>query len=52
LTGTLGVLLDAKTRGFTSTISPHITKLQEAGIHLHPSLVAKVLQLSGEGLAN
>lgn len=48
LTGTMGVLLKAKQRGFISEITPLITDLRDGGIHLGDDVVARVIQLAGE----
>jgi predicted nucleic acid-binding protein len=49
LTGTLGVLLKAKSLGFVPTIAPLIDQLREGGIHLSDAVVAETLELAGEG---
>ena len=48
LTGTLGVLLRAKERGFVSKIEPLIAELQHGGIRLSDAVVEEVLRLAGE----
>ena len=48
LTGTLGVLLRAKERGFVLTIEPLIAELQHGGIRLSGVVVEEVLRLAGE----
>ena len=49
LTGTLGILIKAKNSHLVGAVAPLILQLQTAGIWLHPTLVAEVLQLAGEG---
>lgn len=48
VTGTLGVLLLAKERGLIESIGPLLLSLQEAGLFLHPALIAEVLALAHE----
>ena len=48
LTGTLGVLLLAKEKGFIPALAPLIKELQKAGLHLGTKLIKKVLKLAGE----
>jgi predicted nucleic acid-binding protein len=48
LTGTLGVLLLAKERGLVDRVAPLVSRLQEAGLYLHPALVARALEMGGE----
>ncbi|MGH8290736.1 MAG: DUF3368 domain-containing protein [Steroidobacteraceae bacterium] len=49
LTGTLGVLLRAKTLGYISAIKPVLTELIERHqFRLHPNLVKRVLLEAGE----
>lgn len=48
LTGTLGVLLLAKEAGLIPSVSAVISKLQEAGLFLAPSLIQKTLEIAGE----
>ncbi len=47
-TGTLGVILKAKQRGFLETVKPVIFALRGAGLWLGDRLVAEVLQQAGE----
>lgn len=47
-TGTLGLLLLAKEAECLPTISGALDALQEAGMHLKPSLVDKVRAMAGE----
>jgi predicted nucleic acid-binding protein len=47
-TGTLGVLLLAKERGLVRSVAAEITRLQEAGLYLGPTLIAKARELAGE----
>ncbi|HXG65668.1 MAG TPA: DUF3368 domain-containing protein [Blastocatellia bacterium] len=49
LTGTLGVLLDAKRRGLVSAIAPLLDQLQSLRFRLSPHTRAAVLTLAGEG---
>ena len=48
LTGTLGVLLAAKTGGHISRVSPCIQALLRHGLYLAPEIIAKTLTLAGE----
>lgn len=48
LTGTLGVLLEAKRQGFVPAVKPLVDRLLQGGIRLSDSLVAQVLVLAGE----
>lgn len=48
LTGTLGVLLDAKKRGLISEIVPMLDQLQSLRFRLAPQTRAAVLKLAGE----
>ncbi len=48
ITGTLGVLLKAKQRGFVAEIKPLIEQLQQGGIRLGRPLIAQTLQLANE----
>ena len=48
LTGTLGLLLAAKTQGLIPRLSPLITELLQAGLYLSPDLVAAVLRKADE----
>jgi predicted nucleic acid-binding protein len=48
LTGTLGILLLAKEAGLVESVSVWLTKLQEAGLFLAPSLIRKALEIAGE----
>ncbi|WP_437911505.1 DUF3368 domain-containing protein [Sorangium sp. So ce302] len=47
-TGTLGVLLRAKQRGFLDRVSPCLDRLQALGFRIAPALRASVLELAGE----
>ena len=47
-TGTLGVILKAKQRGFLETVKPVIFALRDAGLWLGDGLVAEALQQAGE----
>lgn len=48
LTGTLGVLLKAKTRGLIEEVGPLVQQLRSAGIRLSDGLIRKALELAGE----
>jgi predicted nucleic acid-binding protein len=48
LTGTLGVLLAAKAKGFISAVFPLVEQLLQEGLYLHPEIVEEVLKLAGE----
>jgi len=46
--GTLAVLIEAKRRALIGEVRPLLTRPREAGFHLTPALVARVLAASGE----
>lgn len=48
LTGTLGVLLEAKNRGYISAIKPLVQQLVQGGIRLGDQLIAETLKLAKE----
>jgi predicted nucleic acid-binding protein len=48
LTGTLGVLFNAKQKGLISALKPYIDKLQEVDFRISPLIVNKLLALSNE----
>lgn len=48
LTGTLGILLDAKRAGLVPTIGPLLDRLHELGFRLAPRTRILVMQLAGE----
>ncbi len=48
LTGTLGVLLKAKERGFIKSISDLLEELTKKGTWLNPKLILKVKQIANE----
>jgi predicted nucleic acid-binding protein len=48
LTGTLGLLLEAKQAGFIGSVSACVAQLREVGLFLSPGLVQKVLEIAGE----
>lgn len=48
LTGTLGVLLDAKRAGLIPAVAPHLDRLDALGFRLAPHTRAAVLKLAGE----
>ena len=49
LTGTLGVLLDAKRAGFVSAVTPLVDELQRLGFRLSDDTRNAVLRMAGEG---
>jgi len=48
VTGTIGVLLKAKEKGFVSSIKELLTELQEKGTWLNSKLISKALELANE----
>ena len=48
LTGTLGVLLAGKRKGFVTSLTPLLDKMQAEGIYLDARLVASVKEMAGE----
>lgn len=48
LTGTLGVLLDAKRAGMIAAVAPQLDRLDALGFRLAPHTRAAVLKLAGE----
>lgn len=48
LTGTLGLLIDAKRAGMVQRIAPLVDRLQELGFHLSARTRTAVLRLAGE----
>ena len=48
LTGTLGVLLDAKHARLIAAVAPHLDRLDVFGFRLAPHTRAAVLKLAGE----
>lgn len=48
VTGTLGVLLAAKSRGLVDNVAPIIDILLENDFYLHPALVSRALKAAGE----
>lgn len=49
VTGILGILLQAKQKGFIAEVKPHLQKLvNEAGFWLNPKLIEKILELAKE----
>lgn len=50
VTGTLGVLLKAKTLGYISEVRPYIRLLRQSGMWIDDSLVQLVLNRAGEGI--
>ena len=48
VTGTLGILLQAKQSGLLPSLSAAITALEKRGMWIAPALVAKAIRLAGE----
>lgn len=48
MTGTLGILLKAKEKGFILSVKELILKLREKGTWFHPKLITKIVELAGE----
>ncbi|MBI5303457.1 MAG: DUF3368 domain-containing protein [Chloroflexi bacterium] len=48
LTGTLGVLLEAKEHGFISAVKPLIEELVQGGIRLGADVIEESVRLAGE----
>jgi predicted nucleic acid-binding protein len=48
VTGSLGLLGRAKRLGLLSAVRPWVAKLEGAGVHYHPDLLAKFLAAIGE----
>ena len=46
--GTLGVLLEAKSRGFTESIGPLMERLENAGMWISEDVRRRILRLAGE----
>ncbi|MEM8556318.1 MAG: DUF3368 domain-containing protein [Bacteroidota bacterium] len=46
--GTLRVILEGKKAGHLSEVQPTLEKMRDAGMHLAPKLIARVLALAGE----
>jgi predicted nucleic acid-binding protein len=46
--GTLGILLDAKTRRLTDRIAPWVDRLEDAGMWLSDEIRQRILRLAGE----
>jgi hypothetical protein len=51
LTGTLGILLEAKRKGHVAAVKPLIEQLVQRGIRLSDAVVAEALRLAGESEA-
>jgi len=49
VTGTLGILLQAKQAGLLPSVSAAIAALEKRGMWIAPPLVARAIQLAGEG---
>lgn len=47
--GTLGVLVEAKSRGLTERIEPFVDRLENAGMWMSDAIRNRVLALAGEG---
>jgi predicted nucleic acid-binding protein len=47
-TGTLRILLEAKSQGITPHIAPHIDELQNAGMWISQGIRQRILALAGE----
>ena len=47
--GTLRVLLEGKSQGFTATIEPFVTRLTDSGMWLSDDVRQRILRLAGEG---
>jgi predicted nucleic acid-binding protein len=48
--GVVGALLEAKAKGFVTTIGPHLDALRQvAGFYLRESIYRATLALAGEG---
>ena len=52
LSGTLGVLLTAKTQGLIQAVAPLIYQLKTEGLFLSPELIEKAIELAGENTPN
>ncbi|MDM8528573.1 DUF3368 domain-containing protein [Anaerolineales bacterium HSG24] len=48
VTGTLGVLLKAKSEGHIPLVAPLVQKLVQGGIHLSSAVVDRTIQMAGE----
>jgi hypothetical protein len=48
LTGTIGVLLLGKERGFVDAVKPLLDVLQEAGLYLSSELIEEAIHIAGE----
>jgi uncharacterized protein len=48
ITGTLGVLLKARQRGFLASFRDEVEAMRQAGIHYHPRLIDRLAPLVGE----
>jgi predicted nucleic acid-binding protein len=46
--GTLKILLEAKSRGLTDLIAPHLDRLRDAGMWMSEAIRQRVLALAGE----
>ena len=48
--GTLRVLLEAKSKGLTSQISPHIDRLKQSGMWITDPIRQRILSMAGESV--
>ena len=48
ITGTLGVIIKAKEKGYVSSVKPIMDKLIQNGLYVDPKVQAEVLKLSNE----
>ena len=48
VTGSLGILLKAKSKGENVSIRQCISNMEKKGIYLSPGLISKAIQMSGE----
>ena len=46
--GTLKVLLEAKSSGFTNKLEPMVNRLHESGMWISPAVKRRILDLAGE----
>ena len=49
--GTLGIFLEAKSRGLTERVEPWINKLEDAGMWISPEVRHRILSIASEGKA-
>ncbi|MEA3417706.1 MAG: DUF3368 domain-containing protein [Thermodesulfobacteriota bacterium] len=48
LTGTAGILINAKMKGLIEAISPYLDQLEHLGFHLAPEHKSLILKKAGE----